>query len=180
MFIPRCRWLGFVRTLSGVTRACVFAGRVTGDDVWCAASLPTAKVISLFSPLPAAATRDRLTNTNHLDGRSREKKRGVKRRREKEGKKRQREWVKIAYRNSAVKMEGYERRKRHMKRGGMPVNSRWSNRKSEETEDMEQKEKKKTTKRKMQMLNLCICRREGRKGAKQGLEEWWWGESLWI
>lgn len=37
-----------------------------------AASLSTEKVISLFSPLPAAATRDRLTNTNYLDGQSRE------------------------------------------------------------------------------------------------------------
>lgn len=45
-----------------------------GDDVLCAAPSclpsPTVKVISLFSPLPAAATRDRLTNTNHLDGRA--------------------------------------------------------------------------------------------------------------
>lgn len=58
------------RSRVSLVRVCVFAGRVTGDDVWCAASLPTVKVISLFSPLPAAATRDRLTNTNRLDGRA--------------------------------------------------------------------------------------------------------------
>lgn len=57
---------------------CVFAVTARAGDVPCAASLPTVKVISLFSPLPAAATRDRLTNTNHLDGRSgeEEKKKG--------------------------------------------------------------------------------------------------------
>lgn len=45
-----------------------------------AASLPTVKVISLFSPLPAAATRDRLTNTNHLDDQSRQRERQKERR----------------------------------------------------------------------------------------------------
>lgn len=64
-----------------------------------AASLPTVKVISLFSPLPAAATRDRLTNTNHLDGRSRERE-GKKGRGER---KRECERVIIANRNSAEK-----------------------------------------------------------------------------
>lgn len=73
----------FVRTLAHSLHVCLW-------DQWrvmmfrmllLAASLPTVKVISLFSPLPAAATRDRLTNTNHLDGQSkREKDEGKKER----------------------------------------------------------------------------------------------------
>lgn len=75
-----------------------------------AASLSTARVISLFSPLPAAATRDRLTNTNHLDGQS-----GERRKKGEEERK-----VEIVNRSSAVKMnrDKSKRRRKHFEATG--------------------------------------------------------------
>lgn len=101
-------------SMSVCVSACVFVGTMTGDDVPCtllAASLSTVKVISLFSPLPAAATRDRLTNTNYLDGQSREReKKGGE-----EDEKTECEYVKIANRISAVKMNGDKSKRTHLK-----------------------------------------------------------------
>lgn len=66
------------------------------------------KVISLFSPLPAAATRDRLRNTNHIDGRSRETEKANK----KKGKKKSVKRVKIANRNHGIKMHEDKKREK--------------------------------------------------------------------